>query len=277
MPEADGGRVREIAPGTFAISDLVDLREPVSWAAPGTAAFDPSTCYLVLARADALLIDTGLRAHGAAIGDRLAALLPAGTRLWLTMTRVEPDALGNVDVLAERFRFAGISSQTNVIPLDYIGPLSGRYPDVAITNGLLPGDRVPFGERELLVVEPAVRTLPTLWYYDQVTRTLFTSDFFGGAFVEESDAWTPSPAPDIAATRAHLLAKFDWLAIADTSSAVARLRGVRDGFEIDVIAPGHGLWTVGRKAVEHRIEVTLAALESLGTRARSLPVVEVTS
>lgn len=250
----------ELAPGVHALSNLVDLARPVSWVAAGTPGFDPSNCYLLLDHGEALLVDTGLRAHGDNLVAQMNEIIAPDTPLHLALTRVEPDCLGNLIDIAEQFRLVRLSSQTNVVPFDYLGPFSARFPDVEINNGLHPGDVVAFGrDRHLVVVEPAVRTLPTMWYFDQASGSLFTSDFFGEDRLARADDWAPHEV-DVRTARGHLLTKFDWLGIADTSAAVARLDGIFQRLQIELLAPGHGLWTLGAAAVRDRYQVVRDAL-----------------
>jgi glyoxylase-like metal-dependent hydrolase (beta-lactamase superfamily II) len=250
--------VAELAPGVFALSSLLDLARPLSWVDPGETGHDPCTCYLLLGGGAAHLVDTGPRAVGEPLARQLAELITPRTPLDVTLTRVEPDSLGNLDVIADRFRVVRVSSQSNVIPFDYLGPLSARYPGTAINNGVLPGDVVEWaGGRRLVAIEPAVRTLPTMWYLDEPTGTLLTSDFFGDVHVDAD--WTPR-TPDVERARRHLLAKFDWLAMADTSAAVARLDRIAAMPGLRAVAPAHGLWTIGETAVGELLSRTRRAL-----------------
>jgi flavorubredoxin len=250
--------VSDLGHGVFALSSQVDLARPVSWVAADVRGFDPSNCYLILHGKEAHLFDTGLRAHGPALVAQLASLITADVPLHVTATRVEPDCLGSLDIVADHFHVVRVSSQSNVIPFDYLGPLSGRYPGVVINNGLHPGDAVVVGGRRFEAVEPAVRTLPTLWYFDETSGVLFTSDFFGHLHLPAL-----SVADETSRVTAHLLAKFDWLAGADTSSPVARLDSAFNRFEVTAIAPGHGRWIVGKPEARHAYELTRAALVAL--------------
>lgn len=276
MPRAETSRVVELAPGVFALSNLVDLSTPRTWVSPDAAGFDPSTAYLVVDGGEAQLIDTGFRAHGPAILDQIASVIGDDTPLHVVSTRIEPDCLGNIDRLVDRFPVKRILGQTNVVPLDYIGPLSHRYPHVEIDNGLRPGDAIAFGAgRTLDVVEPAVRTLPTIWLRDGATRTLFTSDFFGGIHLTSAGAWA-EPSEDVETVLRHLLAKFDWLAIADTSLALQRLdRAFAE--PVATIAPGHGLWTRGDERVASRLTRFRAALLAAGRQEAMVPPGELTA
>lgn len=264
MPKASFAGVADLGHGVYALSSLVDLARPVSWVAPDVQGYDPSNCYLILQGNEAHLLDTGLRAHGPTLMAQLSSLVGGDVALHVTATRVEPDCLGNLDTVADQFRVVRVSSQSNVIPFDYLGPLSGRYPGVVINNGLHPGDVISVEGRQLEAVEPAVRTLPTLWYFDQTSGVLFTSDFFGHLHVA-ADNDLQRDADEESSVRAHLLAKFDWLAQSDTTSLVARLDAVFDRLHITTIAPGHGRWIAGSSEVRHAFEITREALVSLST------------
>jgi len=254
-------RTARLSDDVVVLSNAVDLVKPISWVEPSAAGLDPSNCYLVIAPDESLLIDTGLRAHSSSLAGQIARYVSASTPLSIALTRIEPDCLGGLLEVAERFNLVRISSQSNVIPFDYLGPFSSRFPQVQIVNGLHPGDEIPVGRhRRLLVVEPAVRTLPTLWYLDRASGTLFTSDFFGEDRPSDPDDWQ-GHAVDVGTARRHLHAKFDWLAIADTSAALSRLDRAFSSFEIKTIAPGHGLWLTGTAQVEERYRVVRTALE----------------
>lgn len=264
MPRVSAGAATQIATDVFALSSLVGLEEPLSWVAPAARGYDPSTCYLIRAEGEALLIDSGLHAHGQYLLEQLENLIPRELPLTIAFTRVEPDCLGNLLAVAERFNVVKLASQSNVIPFDYLGPYSSRFPEVEVVNGLHPGDRIPIGEsRELLVIEPAVRTLPTLWFWEERAGALFTSDFFCEDRPLEASDWMPGHVTATSA-REHLLAKFDWIALADTSPAVARLDRTFETHAVAVLAPGHGRWVVGRDAVHQRYLVVREALALSG-------------
>jgi flavorubredoxin len=268
VQRAELGRITELFDGVFALSHLVDLARPRTWVDPTATGFDPSNSYLILSGGEALLIDTGFRAHGDALIEQISALLPADTPLHVVTTRIEPDALGNVDRVVAGFPVKRLLGQTNVKPLDYLGPLSHRYPELEFDNGLRPGDTFSFGEeRTITVVEPAVRTLPTMWLWDEMSGILFTSDSFGGLHVQDEE-WDGEALEDTQHLERHLLAKFDWLAIADTTLAVQRLDRAASLDPLSALAPGHGRWTVGAEAVRLRIDVLREALRAIPSITR---------
>lgn len=267
MPRVSEASSSVIADGVTTMSSLVDLAQPLSWVEPEARGYDPSNCYLIGAGGAATLIDTGVQAQAESLLDRLGDLIAAATPLTVVLTRVEPDCLGGLLAIARRFNVVRVCSQSNVIPFDYLGPFSGEFPKVEIVNGLHPGDQVPVAEdRALVAVEPAVRTLPTLWYFDAVSGTLFTSDFFGEGRPHDLGRMEGGRV-DPATVRRHLLAKFDWLAIADTTAAIGRLDRVFETLQVQVLAPGHGLWVRGVEEVRGRYELVREALRTVGSES----------
>jgi flavorubredoxin len=260
VPRVSQATSREIAPGVTAITSLVELSDPLSWVEREARGADPSSCYVIRSGDVATLIDTGLSAQAPSLLDRLEEVIGRETPLTIAFTRVEPDNLGNLIAIARRFDVVRLCSQSNVIPFDYLGPYSSEFPGVEIVNGLHAGDSIVLhGERSLEVVEPAVRTLPTMWYFDAETGTLFTSDFFG-----EARPGADGDGVDLETARRHVLAKFDWLAVADTTMPLGRLDRVVQNFDVKVLAPGHGLPVIGRDDVRRRFTVVREALRSAG-------------
>jgi len=264
VPRVSAAESTTLTSDVTAVTQLVDLVSPLSWVEPSAVGFDPCNSYLIQSGGAATLIDTGVAAGGDSLLDQIGGLISPATALTVTLTRVEPDCLGNLLALARRFLLVRVCSQSNVIPFDYIGPYSGDFPGVEIVNGLHPGDTVSLdGGRHLLVVEPAVRTLPTLWYFDAVSGTLFCSDFFGEDRPRVAGSLSGGDV-DVDTARRHLLAKFDWLSVADTTAALMRLDRVFEALPVKAIAPGHGLWICGEEAVRQRYRTVREALRTIG-------------
>jgi flavorubredoxin len=128
--------------------------------------------------------------------------------------------------------------------------------------------------RRVEVLATPVRLLTTVWLYDSETCTLFSSDSFGHVVraTRAEQAVLTEDAPDDTSlddVRTHLLAKFDWLAHADTAPLVEGIRALFDAREVRVIAPTHGCVLVGRGVVERHLALYLEALASLGRTGRS--------
>ena len=118
----------------------------------------------------------------------------------------------------------------------------------------------------------ALMVLPTFWFYEKTTRTLFTSDCWG--FVPMGSAIDcPVRTPydsELSAKKVEsfLDKKFDWLACIDNSPLAADLKAVFAGRVVERICPTSGTIIEGRAAVERLVEQTLEALSAMGKRPR---------
>lgn len=236
----------ELSPGRlYALGDLIPLDGRVSWVAEGCSGYESFNCFLIREGDAALLVDTGAGAHAELVVDQLLGLLPEGSDLTILLTRTEPDCALNIPVIEQRFC---------VDAVHYTGGITLPHALRAETRRV----RVNSGETEWLecangirleVLSPRLRMLAALWAYDPVSRVFFTSEAFG--HVRGTTRVVFDHAPDAHEIRATLLAKFWWLARADThlvADEVHRLFAERD---VDAIAPTHGSALVGREQV-HR-------------------------
>src|SRR5699024_8531012 len=89
-----------LVPGAlYAVGDAAPNDGRLSWAAPGTSAFEPVNAYLLVEGGHALLIDPGVAAHETTLLSQLRAIIGTETKLSIFCTRFEGDcvtALGPV-------------------------------------------------------------------------------------------------------------------------------------------------------------------------------------
>ena len=97
---------------------------------------------------------------------------------------------------------------------------------------------------------------------------LFTSDSFGHVPYASPDTPPCCTEDDdettYEAVRDHLLAKFDWVALADTAPIAAQLRDSFETREIDAIAPSYGRPIVGARTVRRHYELMQQLSSRLG-------------
>ncbi len=263
----------EIAPGVHAVVNRVELDGRVSWVPAGRRGREPACVYLIDCGGEALLYDTGLPAHREAVLDELRRAL-GGRRLGIWLSRmVEPDSTGNALALLETLPVHRVLNATHTDPLRMLTHRWREFgPDRGVSVERLPwGRRFRLGEREFEPVQPAARVIATSWLYDPTAKVLFTSDFFGHLARSNGDespvATTSEPAPTAAEIGEHLMAKYEWLADADTGPIRRRLETIFAEHEVEVIAPGHGCVIRGAEAVRQHLALTLEALRELGERA----------
>lgn len=257
------GQIRELSEGLFALGQLVNLEKRVSWVPTSVSGFDPSTVYVVRNVNEALVIDTGLRAHRDQVIAQLKMVISSSTKVTVLLTRDEPDCVGNLDALVQNFRVDAVYCGNSIHPLDLLGPYSGLHPGVA-HRATRPDTLIVLeGRAPVRLIAPAVRNLPTTWAYDEATATLFSSDFFGSIHTDAD--WHPIQDLSARAIVKHLSAKFEWLLSADTGPSVKKLDAVFRNQEIRVVAPGHGLWISSASQAQRLYQSTRVAMLSIGT------------
>src|SRR5690606_12144813 len=88
---------------------------------------------------------------------------------------------------------------------------------------------------------------------DEMNSVLFSSDYLGVELIQSPDAPfvrdTLDGQPDVAAVRAGILAKFSWVAHADTDVLSSRWDTFFAATKPKVIAPSQGLVVMGRDIV----------------------------
>ena len=105
----------------------------------------------------------------------------------------------------------------------------------------------------MTVLDPVLRTLGTSWVFDGNARTLFSTDSFCGDLLETSSESvirrSLDGAPDPPQLRRQTLAKFDWLARAETDLLRARWDRLFAEVEPLALAPIHGRPAAGQTVV----------------------------
>jgi hypothetical protein len=263
-----------------ALVNPIELDGRVTWYPAAVRGFAPVNCYLATEGETALMIDTGVSVHRDALVRQLQDCLP-GDRLAIAHTRIaEYPAICNTTAIAERVPvealYAGFPGAFDWLEFRPRGDRPSGGPSWAIGHapesrvaardeGLAIGD----GGRRLHIFPAAVRLLPSQWFYDDGTRTLFSGDAFShawratsaGPWIADDDAGGIDPDEVLD----HLLARCWWLAGAASRGEIRRaLEEVFATYEIETIAPGYGCIIHGRREVERHYELLHGAIERLG-------------
>jgi hypothetical protein len=201
----------------------------------------------------------------------------------LAVTRNEPDCVSNIPRLVREFGLKsvhspGLMNTLQFFPSDEADLKEKAFSHTATELQMLsfgvgctpsvPGGQVRISEgRTLEVVSVPLKVLPTVWYYDRATRTMFCSDSFSdetavGADVRILDS---VDEPDALIARFHesFTRKFDWLGRSDLSTVIADMEAIFDRYDIEILAPNRGLVVHGREAVAAKTAALLAALREL--------------
>jgi hypothetical protein len=132
----------------------------------------------------------------------------------------------------------------------------------------IPGDEIHVSDdRALEVVAVPLKVLPTVWYYDRTTRTMFCSDSFSDETAVSPDVRVTSSVDEkdvlVGRFRRHFSGKFDWLMRSELSSVTSDLEAIFGRYEVDILAPTRGVVIQGRTAVEAKMSALLTTLSTL--------------
>lgn len=270
----------ELSPGALhALANPIELDERVTWYPPAAhGCFTSVNCYLLTEGSTSLLVDTGVTAHRDAVIEQIRTCLP-GETLSITFTRIgEYPAICNATAIAESLPVEAFSAQfTNALGWLEFRPRALRSGSWAI--GHAPADRIATQEgieigsdgRRLHVMVAPIRLLPSLWLYDDGSRTLFTGDSFTHAYRPTADG--PWILDDEALGTSsdevldHLITRCWWLPGAQRQSDLQRaVEEVFTTYEIETIAPGYGCIIQGRRDVERHYELLHDAIGASAQR-----------
>jgi hypothetical protein len=130
--------------------------------------------------------------------------------------------------------------------------------------------------RRLEAFQAPIRLIGTRWIYDEVTRTLFTSDSFSWEWsLDAHGPWSIEAAEcstTSAQVRSFLLnTRYWWLEGGDTATLRNKLNGAFAKYDIENLAPGYGRVIRGRALVERQVQLldeVLAGLDRSVVKAR---------
>lgn len=258
----------ELSPGrVYALGGAVALDGRVSWVPGSASGWAPASCYLIVSGDGALLIDTGLGTHAKRVVAQLRALLPERPPLSILLTRTEMDCALNVPAIEQWFEVAAVRYTGGItVPRLRDGAAGVRFtvdPGTAQRLEAAPGV-------ELELISPRLRLLPTVWPYDPVSGTLFTSDAFGHVYAPAigtpavATAQEGAEPPGEEHVRRHLLAKLSWLTETDTAPIADDIRRVFAEREVTRIAPTHGRVIAGAGLVAEHARMLERVVRAVG-------------
>jgi flavorubredoxin len=256
----------EIGAGVAALTDLVPLDGRISWVPPDRRGFEPHNKFVISNGEHVLLLDTGVAAHEQSLLKSLAPLVQ-DRKLTILVTRNELDCLGNLGALVDRYPDAQVIS-TNQLPVIGLVHLKKVARERIAVDRVRHGDALTrFGFPNLRIITPAIRVLGTGWVVDDLSRTLFPSDFFAADLLESGQEAVLRLQPEGFPTKDELKdvikSKFDWIVRADRALVMARWQKVFSDLRLHGIAPSHGRITLGAPLVEKVIDAYGIAVEEL--------------
>lgn len=272
------GRLRVLA-------NPIALDGRVTWYPDHVRGFTSVNCYVISEGSITLLIDSGVTVHRDAVIAQLGQCT-SGEPLSIVHTRIgEYPAICNTTAIAEEIAVEGLYAgfPDAIGWVEFRPRAERRQSDHPWAIGHAPESRLipreepglPIGRqgRHLHAIPTPLRLLPSQWFYDDGSHTLFTGDAFTHAWRESAAGpWIADDAGPGTTTQEvleHLLMRCWWLTDAKRHIEIQRaLESVFKRYTVETIAPGYGCIIHGPTAVERHYNMMQAAIEQLarGTR-----------
>jgi len=163
--------VTQIADDIFVLTDLDPLDGNSAWLPPRLRGYEPHNKFLVRSDDAAVLIDTGVAAHGASLLESLTPLL-GGRRLVVLSTRNELDCIGNLALIVDHIENLQVVTCNALPSIGLVHPTRPIPPGMRATRLVQGKTLADFGFSRLRAVPPLIRVLGTSWIYDDATSTL---------------------------------------------------------------------------------------------------------
>lgn len=260
---------REIAPGVFWLGDCLEQR------ANGKIYHTYNAAFLIAGKDASMIIETGHPKDFPKIEQQLATLTAKVPPVkYLFVTHQETPHAGGLGRILHRFPQAILCGDIS----DY----HWAFPQyVHRMKALREGDELDLGGRKFVVVEPVIRDLRTTWWgFDTQERVLFPGDGFAyshyhedghcGLFAEEAISLDIPEVSAVFADRALFWTKF-----ADMQLYVDRLQYLMTKYDVQFIAPTHGLPILNPRETLPKIKEGLlfgSSVPESGTESDPIPV-----
>jgi flavorubredoxin len=246
--------------------------------------FVPFNSYLLQEGESILLVEAGVPAMFDHTARQIREILKGRSVIGrLAVTRNEPDCVSNIPRLVRECGLKSVHSPGLMNTLQFFPADEADLQEKAFSHSTTELQMLNFGvgctpavpggeirisqERALEVVAVPLKVLPTVWYYDRTTRTMFCSDSFSDETAVGADARILDSVDELDALIArfheNFSRKFDWLARSDLSTVIGDMEGIFGRYDIEILAPTRGLVIHGREVVATKTAALLAALRAL--------------
>jgi flavorubredoxin len=227
---------REIADGVFWLGGCLAVEYQ------GKVLHGYNSVYLISGSDSSILVETGHPKDLSLIELQLDGLLASGVAplRHAFVTHTETPHCSGIGRILEHFPAVTAHGALQDLPLVF-----PAYTDRM--RAMDPGDRIDLGGRAFYAVEAVIRDMPyTRWGFDSESRVLFPGDGFSYMHYHEDDhcGCVAEEAPSIAlADEIALFAEIAlyWTKFVDIEPYIARLEGLLDELDVQLVAPTHGL------------------------------------
>jgi len=247
----------------YALQNVMELDGRVSAYPANARGYSVSNCYLIKEGNRALLLDSGLSAHEAAIIAQIRSLTTSDTLLSVFPLRInEYMSVCNVEAIAQSFNveqcYSGNPDAALWVDFGRRSDANDKRPYSLKTTLVSRAETLHVGDtRAIEVFQAPIRLINTRWMFDQNTRTLFTSDSFSHEWSDSADGPWSISADGCKTTadqiRSFLLnTRYWWLEGGKTTELRRKLGAIFEKYPIETIAPGYGRVLRGRALVERQ-------------------------
>lgn len=265
------GDIVPLVPGVLhRIGGVVPARD-LTWTPDSATRWEALNSYLFTTENEAVFIDTGARICAPQM-ERAVRELVGDRSVWVFPTRNEPDCIGNLGYvlgLSDRVRLlfgggGGILEWINDPAVDeqLVRSFLNRREIVPAANGTT--REFSEGLRFHWMDAPVKEMFLTQWAYEERTRTLFTSDFFGWSHLEGPNAPVVADGgdglPGVDEITEELPHRFNWVPGAHCPEVLDAFEETIARHPIEHIAPVHGRVISGQESVQAVIDATRTAL-----------------
>ena len=288
-----------VANTLYLLGGVERIDERLSWYPPASyGKYVPYNCYLLRSGNECLLVESGVASHRSIIRNQLRELLRSDDVLKrIAVTRNEPECVSNIPSLIKEFGIEAVHSLRLMSSLQFFRAGAGEQLANSFNVSSTKLQMLEFGiacisseqgepislngEVRLEPFDTPLRVLPTLWFYDQRTGTLFCSDLFSGSISDtlnvRINAEIGSDERMTAVMLQELKQKFDWLWHSKLGGMIEILKTYFGERTIERLAPTRGNVIVGSDAVKARVKALIRALETLDIGDKIEQSVEPTS
>ncbi|MGY4349079.1 flavorubredoxin [Bradyrhizobium sp. GM7.3] len=283
------GQTTEIVQGElYLLGGVEQIDERISWyPVEDRGKFVAYNSYLLRSGRDCLLVESGAAAHHATIREQLRSRLRNGDIFKrIAVTRNEPECVCNIPNLVTDFGIEAVHSAPQMSSLQFFPSDSAESRSESFDKSSAELLMLEFGvqciaadegegisingEVRLEPFKTPLRVLPSLWFHDSSTRTLFCSDVFCAAVSATPAVRTNSdvlPKDEMIALMLRELAmKFEWLSRGRLSGIIETLEDYFSKRNIEILAPTRGQVIIGAEAVGSRLRALIEAMMMLDAR-----------
>jgi len=268
----------QMAPGLFSLGGMLEASRLRTWIPDYVEGFIPCQCYALRDGDQLLLLDGGLPILADTIHAGLRPLVQGTRTRRFCMTRRELDTILNLPRIVHEFDITSIHCGGDLSPIDFFEAIEDGIDEASAAaqiasladapfSFLRPGDVMEVGRFRLEMLKASVMVLPTFWFYESTTRTLFCSDSWGlGAQPDERGARVLAGAGSAitaSAIRDFLAVKFEWLEGIDNSPIARDLKALLADRPVDRICPNFGCVIEGPEIGATLAERTAQALAEM--------------